>query len=455
VPDVLVMTSGNLTDEPIAFVDSDARDRLRAVADAWLVHDRPIHVPCDDSVVRVVDESGTRVELPIRRSRGYAPLPLTLPFSAPPVLAVGAELKNTFCLAAGRHAWMSQHIGDMGSVETLDAFERSTGQFAVMYDVVAPALAADAHPGYHTRQWAESHADRADVALVQHHHAHVASLMAEHSVASGERILGFAFDGTGYGTDGAIWGGEALLAGYDAYERVAHLRYVPLPGGDAAIRKPSRVALAHLHAAGIAWDPDLPPVGATAPAELDTLRRQLSSGLLCTPTSSMGRLFDAVSSLIGVRHTASYEAEAAIELEALAERGTERARAYAFGVDGPCIDATCIDPGPVLREIVADLRARRDESAIAAGFHAAVADAVVTVARVTRERCRVERVGLTGGVFQNALLLRLTRQRLVANGFDVLTHRIVPPNDGGLALGQVLVAAHADRIVAERVEAAQ
>ena len=262
VPTALVMTSGNLSDEPICHEDDDARERLGPIADAWLLHDRPIHVPCDDSVLEV--DPGTGRELPLRRSRGYAPLPVHLPFAAAPTLAVGGELKNTFCLAAGHDAFMSQHIGDMGSVETWAAFERSTRQLSGLYDIRAARFSADAHPGYQTRRWAEeSSAD--PVAEVQHHHAHIASVMAEHGVAPGRRVIGMAFDGTGFGTDGTVWGGEVLVAGYDAFDRVGYLRPVPLPGGDAAIHRPCRVALAHLWAAGIEWADDIPAVAAVPP----------------------------------------------------------------------------------------------------------------------------------------------------------------------------------------------
>jgi hydrogenase maturation protein HypF len=430
VPDALVMTSGNLSDEPICYDDADARRRLGRIADAWLAHDRPIHVPCDDSVVRVVDGE----QLPIRRSRGYAPLPVRLPFEIAPVLAVGGELKNAFCVAAGADAWMSQHIGDMGSVETLDAFEKSAQQFAEMYRIAAELIVADAHPGYQTRRWAER-VGSASVALAQHHHAHVAAVMAEHGLAESERVIGFAFDGTGYGTDGAIWGGEVLVAGYDGFERIAHLRYVPLPGGDAAIRKPYRVALAHLWAIGAEWSPDLPPVGAARADELVVLRRQLERNVQCVPTSSVGRLFDAVSSLLGIRHIASYEAQAAIELESLAERHIARPRDYRFGrADGS------IDPGPMLAALIADLRRGEHPGSIAAGFHLAVASVVAELAIEARDRTGLERVALSGGVFQNALLVRLTRKALAAHRFDVLTHRLVPPNDGGLALGQAAIA---------------
>jgi hydrogenase maturation protein HypF len=413
----LVMTSGNLSEEPICYDDDDARERLSSIADGWLVHDRPIHVPCDDSVLRVA-ESG---ELPIRRSRGYAPLPIKLPFEVPPSLAVGGELKNTFCLASGSAAWMSQHIGDMGSVETLRAFERSVQQFEEMYEVRPERVVADRHPGYVTRRWAGDSAQ-----LVQHHHAHVGAVMVEHGLAAGERVLGFAFDGTGYGTDGAIWGGEILRVGYDRWERLGHLRYVLLPGGDLTIRKPYRAALAHLRSAGVAWTPDLAPAQAAGSVELRVLERQLQREFQCVPSSSMGRLFDAVSSLLGLRQVTTYEAEAAIELEILAERHLDDARPYSLG----------LDPGPMLRAMVSDLRAGVPPGPIAAGFHAAVADLVAEITE--REGDRV--VALTGGVWQNALLLELTERRLDDLGVAVLTHRVVPPNDGGLALGQLVMS---------------
>ncbi len=441
VPGPLVMTSGNLSEEPICFDDADARARLGSIADGWLVHNRPIHVPCDDSVVRFDDGQ----ELPIRRSRGYAPLPIRLPFPVGPILAAGGELKNAFCLGRGRDAWVSQHIGDMGSLETLAAFERSVEQFAGMYGVCPETVAADDHPGYQTREWAHRYVasgSRADpagcVELVQHHHAHVAAVMAEHDVAAGDRVLGFAFDGTGYGTDGAIWGGEVLVAGYDGFERAAHLRYVLLPGGDATIHKPYRAALAHLWAAGVEWTADLAPVAMASEAELAVLRRQLERGFQAVATSSMGRLFDSVSSLLGVRQVASYEAQAAIELEAVAESDLERARPYQLVVHGDGID-----PRPMLRAMVGDLRAGWPAGPIAAGFHLAVARLIAEMAASLRGRTGLDRVALTGGVFQNVLLSRLACARLGALGFTVLTHRIVPPNDGGLALGQLVVAGRA------------
>ncbi len=432
VPDMVVMTSGNLTDEPICHDDSDARSRLGRIADTWLLHDRPIHVPCDDSVVRIDDGE----ELPIRRSRGHTPLPVRLPFQLGSVLAAGGELKNTFCLASGHDAWVSQHIGDMGSLETLLAFERSIEQFGDMYKIDASRAAADTHPGYQTRRWAEERSGR-PVALVQHHHAHIVAVMAEHGVAAGERVIGFAFDGTGYGTDGAIWGGEVLVAGYDGFERAAHLRYVPLPGGDSTIRKPYRAALAHLWAAGIDWAPGLAPVEYASDEELGVLRHQLDRSVRCVPTSSMGRLFDAVSSVLGVRHTASYEAQAAMELEWAAASHLEAAREYHFALAGDQIESA-----PVWHGLVDDLNQGHPIGPMAAGFHLAVARLIGDVAAHVRDSTGIPLVALSGGVFQNALLARLTRQELRSRDMQVLTHRLVPPNDGGLALGQAVVAGY-------------
>ena len=431
LPAALVMTSGNLSDEPICYDDAEARERLAEIADAWLTHDRPIHVPCDDSVVRVEG----REEIPIRRSRGFAPLPIRLPVDAPPMLAAGGEVKNTFCLAAGTDAWMGQHLGDMGSPASLDALSRSAAQFAGMYRVEPVTVAADAHPGYHTRRGAAALAGPTrPVEEVQHHHAPLAAVMAEHGVAGGTPVIGVIFDGTGYGTDGAVWGGEILTGGYAAVARAAHLRYVPLPGGDAAVRRPYRMALAHLRAAGLAWDGDLPPVRAAAPGELGVLERQLERGVACAPTSSMGRLFDAASSLIGLRHIVTFEAQAAMELEAAA--GPLRAAPWHFAVEGGVIDA-----GPVLSGMIAGLRAGVGQKDLAAAFHAAVAALVADIARRLRRRTGITTVALSGGVWQNAVLLRSARAALERDGFEVLAHRVVPPNDGGLALGQVAVVA--------------
>lgn len=437
-PDALVLTSANRSDEPICFTEDDAARRLPALCDAVLDHDRRIHVPCDDSVVRVVDDRDGPHELLIRRSRGYAPLPVDLRLEGPSVLAVGGELKNTFCLTDGSRAYLSGHIGDMATWETLRAFERAVSQLG---EIRGPPtrLAADLHPGYHTRSWAERHAGSRPLDLVQHHHAHVASLLAEHG-RLGEPIVGVSFDGTGYGCDETIWGGEILALGTRSHRfvRVGHLLAVPLPGGDAAVRNPWRMALSQLWTADIDWTPDLAPVAAATDDELRLTRSQLQTGTGCVPCSSMGRLFDAVASLLGVRHRIEYEGQAAVELEALAESA-----GHDLGRPRPSLPLAVrpdgvIDPAPMVQTMVAALYAGTPRAVLAAAFHQAIADAVADV--VARVAGATRLVGLTGGVFQNVLLLCSCRDRLQRNGFEVITHHTVPPNDGGLALGQAAVS---------------
>ncbi|MET8831751.1 carbamoyltransferase HypF [Streptomyces sp. NPDC004610] len=443
-PRLLVMTSGNLSGEPIVTDDTEALERLAPLADAWLVHDRPIQVPCDDSVVRICDGR----PLVVRRARGHAPLPLDLPVAVRPALAVGGDLKNTFCLGAGRRAWLSAHIGDLDDLATQHAFTRSVAHLESLTPVRPTLLAADRHPGYRSARWADSHAAGRPVVRVQHHHAHIAATMAEHGLDGGSPVLGAAFDGTGYGDDGAVWGGEFLLADYAGFLRLAHLAYVPLPGGDAAVHRPYRMALSHLRAAGLGWDPDLPCTRACPPDELTVLERQLERGLNCVPTSSMGRLFDAVSSLTGICHRSGYEAQAAVELEAAALAAPAGdTTAYAFDLhesgspDGPLR----ADPAPLLAAVVADLRTRVPAPVIAARFHRAVTALVHRVCLLTRDRRGVDTVALTGGVFLNSLLSSACASALTADGFTVLRHHLVPPGDGGLALGQLMVAARTGR----------
>jgi len=437
-PPALVMTSGNLSGEALVTDDAEARVRLDPLVDAWLCHDRPIRVPCDDSVARFV----AGAELPIRRSRGYAPLPIALPFDVDPTLAVGADLKNTCAVASGRYAWVSQHIGDMDDASTLDALTSIERHLEQLTGVRPVQLVADRHPGYRSSGWANSHAGGRPVRTVQHHHAHIASVMGEHGVAPNQQVIGFAFDGTGYGTDSAIWGGEVLIADYKGFRRFAHLGYVPLPGGDVTVRRPYRMALSHLRSAGVAWDDDLPCVAACPVTERGVLAHQLETDFGCVPTSSMGRLFDAVASLTGVRHMVDYEAEAAIELEGLA-RAAEANGCYDFVVTGrgPVEEPVTADPGPVIRAVVADLRAGVPLPTISARFHASVAVLIVELADLSRTMTGLDTVALGGGVFQNALLLDASYAALTDHGFTVLRPRLLPPNDGGIALGQILVGA--------------
>lgn len=426
----LVATSANVSGAPLAFTP-DGIAEVTPLYDAVLEHDRPIRVPVDDSVVRRVGDA----IVPIRRARGYAPIPVPLT-GIRAVLAVGGELKNTFCLAANGRAWVSQHIGDMENLETLTAFERMADEFMTMYEVVPDVVAIDAHPGYLSSKWARRTA-LAPIIEVQHHHAHVAAVMAEHQLDPDERVIGVAFDGTGYGEDGTIWGGEVLVASAASFDRVGHLLPVLLPGGDAAVRNPNRVALAQLAAADVPWSDDLAPLQQLSAGEQALLRQQLERSINCVPTTSMGRLFDAVASLLGVRHHVSYEAQAAIELEVLAETDAASPPTYRFDIDN---DGT-IDQRPVLRSIVDDLRAGKPTSDIAWAFHDAVAHAVEQSVRSIAARDKLNTVVLSGGVFQNALLLQLCSNRL-AGDFDVRTHRLVPANDGGLSLGQAFVASH-------------
>lgn len=436
-PSVLVMTSGNRGGEPICYRDDDAAERLSHLTDGWLLHDRPILVPCDDSVVRAFFNHTGAAELPIRRSRGYAPLPVALPVTTPPMMAVGADVKNTLAVAEGGYGWLSQHIGDMDDLATLSAFDTAASHLGALTGVHPELLVTDAHPGYRSTSWAHRNANGRPVRPVQHHHAHIAAVMAEHGLPGTDPVLGFAFDGTGYGPDGAVWGGEVLLADYKGFRRLAQLKYVPLAGGDASVMRPYRMAMAHLWAAGISWSDELPPVHACPADEREVLHHQLATGLACVPTSSMGRLFDAVSALAGVRQLVDYEAQAAIELEGLSRNADPGVVRYPFPVDLSTGSPASIDPAPLLGAVVDDVRQGVPAEVIGARFHVAIAELIVDLA--TGYSNHSDTVALSGGVFQNVLLLRHTLIALKDNGFTVITHHRVPPNDGGIALGQLMV----------------
>ncbi len=432
-PPALVMTSGNLSEEPIATDNERARECLSGLADAFLMHDRDIHTRCDDSVVRPLEG---RV-YSLRRSRGYAPSPIQLPWEAPPLLAAGAELKNTFCLTRERYVFLSHHVGDLQNYETLQAFEQGVAHFEHLFCVRPEALAYDLHPDYLATRYALERAARQGLPAVgvQHHHAHIAACMADNGLEAQASLIGVAFDGTGYGEDGAIWGGEFLLAGYGEYRRACHLAYLPMAGGEAAVREPWRLALAWLHQVGVDWEADLPPVKASSAAARRVLRRQLELGLNAPLTSSMGRLFDAVSALISVRQRVNYEAQAAIELEARVD--PDEQGHYEFEIEGEIVD-----PAPLIRAVVWDLRAGLPAGRIAARFHRGVARMVLEVCRRLRRDAGLQRVALSGGVWQNMVLIEHTLALLREAGFEVLVHRQVPANDGGLSLGQAAVAAH-------------
>ncbi|WNM32965.1 carbamoyltransferase HypF [Streptomyces sp. Li-HN-5-11] len=452
-PRVLVMTSGNRSGEPIVTDDDEALVRLAGLADAWLAHDRPIASPCDDSLLRVRSDGTEQV---LRRSRGYVPRPLRLPLVVRPALAVGGDLKNALCVGDGDHAWFGPHIGDMGDLATLEAAARAERQLLRLTGVTPRLVAADRHPGYHSARRARTRAAQLpepEPVLVQHHHAHIASAMAEHGLDGSTPVIGVAFDGTGYGDDGTVWGGEVLLADYAGHRRFAHLTPAPLPGGDAGVANPCRLALARLWAAGLPWDPHLPSAAACTAEERTVLQRQLERGLACVPTSSMGRLFDAVSSLVGVCHRAQYEAQAALELEAVATTAWDADHAaYPFGLTMEAGPLAC-DPAPMLRELVADQRRGTPAPLLAVRFHRGAARAVAEICRRARQSTGVTTVVLSGGVFANGLLEDECASLLTADGFAVLRHGEVPPGDGGLALGQLVVAAH-ERPGGRRPEAA-
>ncbi len=437
----LVMTSANISEEPIAIDNDEAQERLAGLADAFLMHDRPIRTRCDDSVMRTF----RGVTLPIRRSRGYAPFPVYLTGDAPQVLATGGELKNTFCFVHGRYAFLSHHIGDMENVETYQSFQEGIEHYAALFKITPDAIAYDLHPNYLASRYAIERSGSQGLPSfgVQHHHAHIASCMAEHSLPSDQPVIGVAFDGTGYGEDGAIWGGEFLLANYKGYKRVCHLSYIPLPGGDAAIRKPARVALAYLWANKLDWEPEYAPVAALCAEELSVLKSQLKLEINTPLTSSMGRFFDAAAAISGVCQQVNYEAQAAIEFEALAD--PQETSAYPFSIEPDDLGeggGTRINTLPVIEGLLSDRNNNVGLPTISARFHNTVSRMVAEVCVQVRKDAEVNKVVLSGGVWQNQTLLKRTYDMLSSLGFTVYTHQQVPTNDGGLALGQAVVAIH-------------
>jgi hydrogenase maturation protein HypF len=449
---VLVMTSGNLSEEPIATGNDEARQRLASLADAFLMHNRDIRTRCDDSVVRVLGDQGLGNKetesaehlIPnylittyfLRRSRGYAPDSIQLPFDVPSLLATGPELKNTFCLTRERYAFVSHHIGDMENYETLRSFEDGVTHFERLFRIQPEAIVHDLHPDYLSTRYALERAERENLptVAVQHHHAHIAACMADNGLDGSAPVIGLAFDGTGYGTDGAIWGGEFLLADYASFERKYHLGYFPLPGGDAAIKRPARTALALLWSLGLEWDESFASVQDLCYEERLALRVQLERGLNSPRTSSLGRLFDAAAALAGVRQRVNYEAQAAMEFESALDEA--EAGAYRFGVQKETVDTQ-----PAITALLADVRAGASIPVISARFHNGLAELARTVCDEIRRETGVRAVALSGGVWQNMALLTRVVRGLRADGFTVYLHHQVPANDGGLSLGQALVAA--------------
>lgn len=448
-PAILVMTSGNLSEEPIAIENEEALERLSPLADAFILHDRPIHVRCDDSVVKVdrrpqtadhiVDRRPSTVFL--RRSRAYAPYPVQLPFAVKPILAVGGELKNTFCLARDGYAFLSHHIGDMENAETYESFEQGVKHLSHIFRVQPEHIAHDLHPNYFTTHYAKKQG--IPQIAVQHHHAHIASCMSDNGLEN-RQVIGLAFDGTGYGTDGAIWGGEIMLASYSDLERFAHLEYLPLPGGDSAIRHPWRIAVGYAHALGLDIT-DLPFLQKIDRQAITIVQQQVDKKLNAPLTSSMGRLFDAIASLSGVRSEVTYEAQAAIEMEVLSKPFIASADIYPYTI------AETIKVKELFAAILRDIRANEAIGMIGAKFHKTIAQISMDICKQARNRTNLNEVALSGGVWQNQILLGLVRDGLEKEDFVVYFHKQVPTNDGGLALGQAVIA----NVIASRETAKQ
>jgi hydrogenase maturation protein HypF len=426
----LVMTSGNLSEEPIAIDNKEARERLSNLADAFLMHNRDIHIRCDDSVVRVFEGK----VFPIRRSRGYTPFPVKLPFEVPQILAAGSELKNTFCITNKNYAFLSHHIGDMENYETLKSFEHGVEHFENLFRVKPQAIAHDMHPNYLATRYVLERAEREAIPAfaVQHHHAHIAACMAEHRL--NQPVIGVSFDGTGYGEDGAIWGGEFMVADYKNYQRAAHLEYFPLPGGDAAIKKPARAALALLWSLGLEWNERLAPVAEFSIEEQAILRNQLEKEINTPKTSSVGRLFDVAAALAGGRQKVNYEGQAAIEFEALAD--SAEAGKYVFELEQEQVK-TRSAIGALVKDVIAGIPIQK----ISARFHNGLAEAVRETVEKIHLETGIKSVVLSGGVWQNITLIRRTLSLLRDGGFEVYIHGEVPTNDGGLSLGQAAIAA--------------
>lgn len=431
----LVMTSGNISEEPIAIDNQEAVNRLGELADFLLVHNRDILLRSDDSVLRVVGEKPRQ----LRRSRGFVPAPVFLREELPPILAAGGELKSTICLTKGKHAFLSQHIGDLENLESYRFFEEAVEHLQRILEIKPQFVAYDLHPDYFATRWALAQTGVERVG-VQHHHAHVASCMAENHLEG--RVIGLALDGTGYGTDGRIWGGEVLLADYREFTRAAHLAYVPMPGAAASIHEPWRMAVSYLaqHFGRDLARLPIPFIAQLDPRRLEIVLRMLEQKVNSPLTSSCGRLFDAVAALAGIRQHVNYEAQAAIELEmAIGRDGHDAAYPLSLVEEA---GGWVIDTRALFEALVRDLQRDVPAGAVSRRFHNGLVETFARLAGLLRERTGLDRVCLSGGTFQNVYLLERLEQRLKADRFGVFTHSEVPPGDGGLSLGQALVAAH-------------
>lgn len=443
----LVMTSGNLSEEPIARDNDEALRRLSRLADYFLLHNRDIYARYDDSVFTVHrSPSNVQCPYPIRRSRGYAPFPIKLPFKLKPILACGAELKNTFCITRDEYAFISQHIGDMENLETLEHLESTIDLYKRLFRIEPEIIAHDLHPDYLSTQYARRPGDQETRRQgVQHHHAHIASCLADNGwLPDAGPVIGVAWDGTGYGPDGHMWGGEFLVADYKDCQRAAHLEYLPMPGGEAAIRNPYRLALGYVYA----LTGQIPPLPYPIDAQEQVIIQQIDKNINCPLTSAGGRLFDAVSALIGLCPRTSYEGQAAIEMEMAsgkwkAEGGKWKVESYPFEIE----NAGCaiIRLRPLFEAILADMQSGISAAEIGYRFHITIADMVKSVCEQIAAKSGLRAVALSGGCFQNRLLLDLIMPRLQAANFRVLLHSQAPCNDGGISLGQAVIANFRDR----------
>jgi len=436
-PPALVMTSGNLAEEPIAIDNKEALTRLSGIADAFLLHDRDILVPNDDSVLRIISGRPSF----IRRSRGYVPLPVVIEHDTPPILAVGGEIKNTICITRGRMAFLSQHIGDMESPSTIEYFTETVNRLSRILDVKPRLIAADLHPDYAATRWAEQ--QELQVVKVQHHHAHIVSCMAEHQIEG--PVIGVALDGTGFGTDDRIWGGEILVCDLANFKRAGHLVYVQLPGGDRAVAEPWRMALSYLfHTFSNDWEEHLPENMRQIPAKKrQAVIQMMERGVNSPWTSSCGRLFDGVAALLGLNHKVAFEGQAAMHLEMVAGEHDRNAADGSYEIQPRTgNDGFLIDPADFVRGVVGDIEHGLSARAISRRFHASLARTFSLACVLLRRQTGLNQVALSGGVFQNRLLTESIVDELEVAGFDVILHEQVPANDGGLSLGQAVVAAH-------------
>ena len=432
----LVMTSGNLSDEPIAIDNDDAFVRLSSIADYFLVHNRDIYLRSDDSIVR----SSAGADRFLRRSRGYVPIPIFLKTELPPILACGAELKNTICLTKQNKAFLSQHIGDLENLATYEFLKLTAAHLKRILDIDPDIIAFDMHPDYLSTRFAEEQ-QAVDKIQVQHHHAHIVSCMAEHKVKG--PVIGLSFDGTGYGLDGTIWGGEILVAEEHDFERVGHLAYVAMPGGAAAIKEPWRMAISYLQDAyGQNFhNLGLPVFGEIEMNKLTIVSEMITKGINAPMTSSLGRLFDGVAAICGIRSQVNFEGQAAMELEMLAADTAESVYDYEWLSNNACE----ILPAPIILGIVNDIQNGKPIAEISAKFHRTLIHLFVDLCTVIQKERDLNRVVLSGGVFQNSIFLTGMIKALEARNFSVFSHEQVPTNDGGIALGQAVVAAAVSR----------